>query len=88
MWKFLEKRPFFRADLAGLGKYCTGGFGRIGVHRVNVNLYGEVNIRFCITMTYLQRHFSCPMALSTELHADVWSRWYCCCASFTCVLDL
>ena len=34
MWNFLEKRPFFRADLAGLGKYCTGGFGRIGVHRV------------------------------------------------------
>ena len=31
---FWKKRPFFRADLAGLGKYCTGGFGRIGVHRV------------------------------------------------------
>ena len=30
----LEKRPFFRADLAGLGKYRTGGFGRIGVYRV------------------------------------------------------
>ena len=33
MWKFLGKRPFFRADLAGLGKYRTGGFGRIGVYR-------------------------------------------------------
>ena len=34
MWKFLGKRLFFRADMAGLGKYCTGGFGRIGVYRV------------------------------------------------------
>ena len=34
MWKFLEKRPFFRADMAGLGKCCTGGYGRIGVYRV------------------------------------------------------
>ena len=25
---------FFRADMAGLGKYCTGGYGRIGVYRV------------------------------------------------------
>ena len=32
----MEKRPFFRADMAGLGKYHTGGFGRIGVYRVNV----------------------------------------------------
>ena len=31
----LEKcEPFFRADMAGLGKYCTGGCGRIGVYRV------------------------------------------------------
>ena len=36
MWKFLEKRPFFRADTAGLGKYCTGGYGRIGVYREHV----------------------------------------------------
>ena len=34
IWKILEKRPFFRADTAGLGKYCTGGYGRIGVYRV------------------------------------------------------
>ena len=32
----LEKCGFFRADMAGLGKYCTGGYGRIGVYRVNV----------------------------------------------------
>ena len=34
MWNLLEKQPFFRADMAGLGKYCTGGYGRIGVYRV------------------------------------------------------
>ena len=38
MWKFLEKRPFFRVDMAGLGKYCMGGYGRIGVYRVNFKL--------------------------------------------------
>ena len=25
------KTPFFRADMAGLGKYSMGGYGRIGV---------------------------------------------------------
>ena len=35
MCKFWEKRPFFQADMAGLGKYHTGGNGRIGVYRVN-----------------------------------------------------
>ena len=34
MWKNMEKRPFFQADMAGLGKYWTGGYGRIGVYRV------------------------------------------------------
>ena len=29
----MEKRPFFRAATAGLGKYHTGGYGRIGVYR-------------------------------------------------------
>ena len=33
MWKNMEKQLFFRADMAGLGKYCTGGYGRIGVYR-------------------------------------------------------
>ena len=36
MWKFSEKRPFFRADMAGLGIYHMGGFGRIGVYRVKL----------------------------------------------------
>ena len=35
---FLEKRLIFRADIARLGKYHTGGYGRIGVYRVNVPL--------------------------------------------------
>ena len=36
MWKISEKQPFFRADMAGLGKYCMGGYGQIGVYRVNM----------------------------------------------------
>ena len=36
MWKFSEKRPFFQADMAGLGKCSVGRYGRIGVHRVNI----------------------------------------------------
>ena len=35
----MEKRPCFRADMAGLGKYCTGGYGRIGVYRVKDRMY-------------------------------------------------
>ena len=31
----MEKQPFFRAAMAGLGKYYMGGYGRIGVYRVN-----------------------------------------------------
>ena len=31
----MEKWPFFRAATAGMGKYCMGGYGRIGVYRVN-----------------------------------------------------
>ena len=38
MWKCLEKRSFFRADMAGLRKYCMGGYGRIWVYRVNTGL--------------------------------------------------
>ena len=33
LWK---KRLFFRADMAGLGKCCMGGYGRIGVYRDNI----------------------------------------------------
>ena len=34
MLKILEKRLFFWADIAGLGTYHMGGYGRIGVYRV------------------------------------------------------
>ena len=38
----MEKRPFFRADMAGLGKYHMGGYGRIGVYRVNkISMYNK-----------------------------------------------
>ena len=47
MWNFLEKQLFFQADMAGLGKYRTDGFGRIGVYRVSDNLYiGLFPIKF------------------------------------------
>ena len=42
----LEKWPFFRADTAGLGKYCTGGYGRIGVYRVKLTFTFEVNEKY------------------------------------------
>ena len=32
----MEKRPFYRAAMAGLGKYHMGGYGRMGVYRVNM----------------------------------------------------
>ena len=32
--KSLEQRPFFWVDMARLGKYCTGGYGWIGVIKV------------------------------------------------------
>ena len=34
MWKNMEKQPFFRTAMAGLGKYHMGDYGRIGVYRV------------------------------------------------------
>ena len=38
-----KKQPFFRADMAGLGKYSTVGYGRIGVYRVNIGDCGHVS---------------------------------------------
>ena len=34
--KFGKNGRFYWADMAGLGKYHTGGYGRIGVYRVNM----------------------------------------------------
>ena len=33
-----------RADMAGLGKYCMGGYGRIGVYRVKDEVKNIVQI--------------------------------------------
>ena len=38
----MEKWPFFRAATAGLGRYCTGGYGRIGVYRVNLRIVESI----------------------------------------------
>ena len=38
MWKNMEKLPFFRAAMAGLGKYHMGGYGWIGVYRVKARI--------------------------------------------------
>ena len=54
---FLEKRPFFRADMAGLGKYCMGGYGRIGVYRVNHFI--KVLIICCIISVEYLLHMQC-----------------------------
>ena len=34
----MEKGSFFWAARVGLGKYCMGCYGRIGVYRVNLNV--------------------------------------------------
>ena len=39
----MVKRPFFRAATAGLGKYGTGDYGRIGVYRVNSPIYDPID---------------------------------------------
>ena len=44
MWIFLEKRLFFRADMAGLGKYHTGGYGWIVVYRVKAVENRQINV--------------------------------------------
>ena len=47
MWNFFEKQPFFRADMAGLGKYGTGGYGRIRVYRVKMEFCSYFKYREC-----------------------------------------
>ena len=44
----MEKRPFFRAATAGLGKYYTGGYGRIGVYRDKLMILERPMIKECI----------------------------------------
>ena len=48
MWKNVERRPFFRADMAGLGKYCMCGYGRIGVYRVKIyTKHLDLQLKLC-----------------------------------------
>ena len=44
----MEKRPFFRAATAGLEKYHTGGYGRIGVYRVKIMLPCDLSHELCV----------------------------------------
>ena len=44
---FFEKQPFFGADMAGLEKYGTGGYGRIGVYRVKMEFCSYFKYREC-----------------------------------------
>ena len=61
----MEKRQFFRADMAGLGKYCMGGYGRIGVYRVNYQGYIFPTVRNqVIHCDYLE--VSCDNTLSPQ----------------------
>ena len=55
MWNSFEKRPFFRADMAGLGKYGTGGYGRIGVYRVKLKAGGCASNTILLKMGRLKR---------------------------------
>ena len=57
--KIWKNQLFFRADMAGLGKYCTGGYGRIGVYRIQNHNYIVVRILLKCNIT--------PSALSQEL---------------------
>ena len=45
-WKILEKRPFFRADMAGLGKYH--GLGSIGKGTTRQHYSGKMSQHFQI----------------------------------------
>ena len=46
----MEKRPFFRAATAGLGKYRTGSYGRIGVSISYHMILGEFGPIFSDTL--------------------------------------
>ena len=53
----MEKRSFFWAAMAGLGKYYMGGYGRIGVYIkviiMNINFAGVYHQFGCISHFYV-----------------------------------
>ena len=67
MWKISEKRPFFRADMAGLGKYCMGGYGRIGVYRDKV----EYDIMKSLEPIANFENVVCHFALPEQTHSSI-----------------
>ena len=48
----MEKRPFFRAATAGLGKYGKGGYGRSGSIGLMEHRYGMFDNQSRITLQY------------------------------------
>ena len=64
----MEKRPFFWAAMAGLGKYHMGGYGRIGVYRVNY-----LNIKDNLVMVYHCKYnnFACLWYFKRSSHRRV-----------------
>ena len=59
--KIWKNRPFFRADMAGLGKYGTGGYGRNGFYfkslPVPLMSYTDLNATFNLIVMWLS--FGC-----------------------------
>ena len=57
----MEKRPFFQADMAGLGIYHTGGYGRIGVYRVKpkFNSRHQLLSDYLVVMRDITLEFGC-----------------------------
>ena len=57
----MEKHPFFRVAIAGLGKYCMGGYGQIGVYRVEIQpktYFSEDNIHDTYILFPQNKYFS------------------------------
>ena len=52
MWKNTEKQPFFLVATAGLGTYCMGSYGRIGVYRVKASK-SSISCRLGVVVLYV-----------------------------------
>ena len=69
------KRPFFQADLAGLGKCRTGGFGRIGVYRVKTLCQGLKGVNeSCESITWVMMELQ---ATDNDLLSNTFSSLRC-----------
>ena len=67
----MEKRPFFRAAIAGLGKHRMGGYGQIGVYRVKymyVYIYMYINIYIYIYIYVYVYIYGYIIYIYTSLH--------------------